>query len=134
MAHKMNITQETEDALRKANVPEEGIAKLRETEVDDVDVEKLDLDSLDGIAGGGIYGIKVWAPDDWRCSPYDNMTWIEGATFIKGMCDSFGEDVAIDICNKRYCKSVDWADYIHGYGPEYAAYYMWSMADSVWHG
>ena len=81
MARKLQITQEMEDALRKANVSEEGIAKLKEKEID-TDVEKLDLDSLDGVSGGASLA------DTDEGSFYD-MAMI--------MTDSFGLDVAVDV-------------------------------------
>ena len=131
MARKLNITQEMEDALRKMDIPQEKIAELKEMEVD-ADVERLDLDGLDGVSGGGgIYGVKKWAPDDWKNPIWNNWTWIEGANFIKAIYDSYGEDICIDMCNELFCKSYDWEYYIHGTDPVYAALYMWSICYSL---
>ena len=130
MARKLKITQEIEDALQKMDIPQEKIAEFKEMEVD-ADVEKLDLDGPDGVSGGGIYGVKKWAPDDWRNPVWGNMTWIEGADFIEAIYNAFGEDVAIAYCIETFCRSTDWERYIHANGPRYAAYYMWSICYSV---
>ena len=131
MARKLNITQEMEDALRKMDIPQEKIAELKEMEVD-ADVERLDLDGLDGVSGGGgIYGVKKWAPDDWKNPVWNNWTWIEGADFIEAIYNSFGEDIAIDYCIEAFCRSNDWERYIHANGPRYAALYMWSICYSL---
>ena len=86
MARKLNITQEMEDALRKAKLPEEKIAELREMEVDS-DVEKLDLDGLDGVSGGA------------SLSDTDEGSFHDMAMIIS---DSLGLDVAVDVMASIY--------------------------------
>ena len=130
MALKSNITQEIEDVLRKMDISPEQITELKVTEAD-ADVERIGLDGLDGVSGGGIYGVKKWAPDDWQNPVWGNMTWIEGADFIEAIYNSFGEDVAIDFCIETFCRSNDWENFIHNNGPRYAALYMWSICYSV---
>ena len=129
MALKSNNRQEIEDVLRKMDIEPENLTELK---VADADVEKLDLDGLDGVSGGGgVYGVKYFAPDDWKYSLWYNMTWVEGADFIEAIYNSFGEDVAIDYCIEAFCKSNDWERFIHANGTRYAALYMWSICYSL---
>ena len=86
MARKLNITQEMEDALRKAKLPEEKIAELREMEVD-ADVERIGLDGLDGVSGGA-------SLSDTDEGSFHDMAMI--------MTDSFGLDVAVDMMASIY--------------------------------
>ena len=131
MARKLQITKEMEDALRKANVSEEGIAELRETEID-ADVEKLGLDSLDGVSGGGVYGIKEWAPEDFRVPYWYNMTYPEAGELIAAVYDNFGFDVTVDWAMEFFhTKTNDWEKQLRAGGPYYCALYMWSIAYSA---
>ena len=130
MALKSNNRQEIEDVLRKMDIEPENITELKVPEAD-ADVERIGLDGLDGVSGGGIYGVKKWAPDDWQNPVWGNMTWIEGADFIEAIYNSFGEDIAIDYCIEAFCRSNDWERYIHANGPRYAALYMWSICYSL---
>lgn len=130
MALKSNNRQEIEDVLRKMDIEPENITELKVPEAD-ADVERIGLDGLDGVSGGGIYGVKKWAPDDWQNPVWGNMTWIEGADFIEAIYNSFGEDVAIDFCIETFCRSNDWEHFIHANGPRYAALYMWSICYSL---
>ena len=86
MTKKYEWTSELEDALRKAKVPEEKIAELREMEVDS-DVEKLDLDGLDGVSGGA------------SLSDTDEGSFHDMAMIIS---DSLGLDVAVDVMASIY--------------------------------
>ena len=86
MTKKYEWTSELEDALRKAKLPEEKIAELREMEVDS-DVEKLDLDGLDGVSGGA-------SLSDTDEGSFHDMAMI--------MTDSFGLDVAVDMMASIY--------------------------------
>ena len=86
MAHKLNITQEMEDALRKMDIPQEKIAEFKEMEVD-ADVERLDLDGLDGVSGGA-------SLSDTDEGSFHDMAMI--------MTDSFGLDVAVDVMASIY--------------------------------
>ena len=86
MARKLNVTQEMEDALRKAKLPEEKIAELRETEVD-ADVERIGLDGLDGVSGGA-------SLSDTDEGSFHDMAMI--------MTDSFGLDVAVNMMASIY--------------------------------
>lgn len=49
MAKKLNVTPEMEESLRKANISDEAIARLKETEIE---AKELSPDDLDGVAGG----------------------------------------------------------------------------------
>ena len=86
MARKLNVTQEMEDALRKAKLPEEKIAELRETGLD-ADVERIGLDGLDGVSGGA-------SLSDTDEGSFHDMAMI--------MTDSFGLDVAVDMMASIY--------------------------------
>ena len=160
---KMQLNREMENALRKLDMSEEKIAELKEKElrpqvdlgehspdsleVDpelvktlmdkaqaDQDVERISPDDLDGVSGGGgIYGIKKWAPEDWRCPCFYNMTYIEGGEFIAAVYENFGHDVTADFCMEYFnCKTRDWDVKLREGGPYYCAVYMWSIAYSCW--
>ena len=90
MTKKFEWTTELEDALQKANLSEEKIAELRETEVDS-DVERLDLDGLDGVSGGA------------NLSDTDEGSFLDMAMI---MSDSLGLDVAVDVMASLYNLNV----------------------------
>lgn len=159
---KFQMNRELEEALRKVNLPEEKIAELKNKNVEaQIDVNTLSLDNLkdnsevekivqeslgknpdvvkinpedlEGVSGGGIYGIKKWAPEDWRCACFKNQTWPEGGAFIQAVYDAFGFDVTADFLPHAYnCMTRDWAEKLREGGPYYCAVYMWSIAYSCW--
>ncbi|MBO7674878.1 MAG: hypothetical protein J6S63_07690 [Atopobiaceae bacterium] len=119
MAHKMNITQEVEDALRKANIPEEGIAKLREAEVDD-DVEKLDLDGLDGVSGGFTFGAK------------DEESFYQTAMLFS---KTFGLDLSINMMANMYNLNLDFLKELRRhYDNDDAAHFWNDVRLMIYHG
>ena len=121
MARKLHMTQGLEDALKKANVSAEDIAKLKETEVG-ADVERLDLDSLDGVSGGTSTGD---APADWQCPDLGNMTWTAAADFVQSIYDCYGPDVAISVCREAF-GPYSWEELIRVKGPRLAVLTVWS--------
>lgn len=131
MAKKLELTKVMEDALRKANVPEEKIAHLREN---GLEIRELSLSDLDAVSGG-LYGVgdREWAPDDWRCPTFDNRTWLEFGEFIDLMYQNFGRDVTVNFLNLAYFKSNDWGEKFNppGLTAYYCAHYMFSLA---WNG
>ena len=89
MSKKFEIPREIEDALRKANVPEDAITKLGET----ADIQSIPLEALDGVAGGAqgtvdVGGVEMSADD------FNNL-------FLT-LAETCGFDVALDVF-KNYC-------------------------------
>ena len=123
MAKKFKWNEEVEDDLRKANIPEETIAGLKNK-----DVEKISLDMLDGISGGGVCGAgEVQAPDDWS-NPYaGNKTVLEAQHMAAAIYDRFGEDICADFCNSCFWPSDDWKTWIHQSGAAIAVSMMWRV-------
>ena len=66
MAKKIELTNEMENILHKANVPGEKIDDLRKN---GFEIQELSLDDLDAVSGGR-YGASAdgWAPEDYVCS------------------------------------------------------------------
>ena len=125
MEKKFEWNKDVEDALRKANIPDDRIAELRPR-----DVEKIDPELLDGISGGsgGMYSLGGnEAPLDWSNPYFNNMTTSEGIQLVQTIYDNFGEDICIDMCNDMFCHSYDWSAWIHSGGPAYAVVSMWSV-------
>lgn len=107
MAKRIELTKEMEEALKKANVPEEKIEELKEK---GFEPEPLSLDDLDAVSGG-IYGASEggWAPDDWRSPTFWNMTFPEFAEFIQSFYEASGRDVVLEFLNEAFMRTEDWA-------------------------
>lgn len=128
MAQKLNLTPEMEEALRKANMPEEKIAELRDMEIG---ARELSPDDLDGVSGGGGHYAASGnphgsPPEDWRCPLYWNMTYSELGAYLDGMYKSYGanafaKDMVINFCNQFFFVSQDWARQFNP--PDLDAYY-----------
>ena len=128
MAKRYEKIEHLEDTLKQMNLPQE---KVTEFINEDVDVVKLSLDDLDGISGGGVYAVDGhYAPEDWRCGAFCDMTWPEGGDFINALYENFGRDVTIDFCKSAFCLTNDWAEYFNppGLTAYYCALMMWSLA------
>ena len=92
MEKKFEWSKELEDALRKANIPEEKIAALREKKLQP-DVEKLSFDRLDGVSGGtqqtvDLDGVEVSVED------FNNL--------FLAMAEVYGFDIALSMF-RNYC-------------------------------
>ena len=86
----MKMTREIEDALRKANVPEDAIAKLGET----ADVETLALEELDGVAGGAELTVNMGGEMDATQEEFD--------TLMLMLAEKCGFGTALGVF-KQYC-------------------------------
>ena len=92
MAKKFEIPRELEDALRKANVPEEKIAELGEA----ADVQSVPLEALDGVSGGTGQTVNMGGAEISRAefdalflSMAENFGFFTASSIFKQYCDGF---------------------------------------------
>ena len=99
MTKNYKFTPELEDALRKANMKEEDIAKLKKS----TDGEKLTLDDLDGVAGGFYDNIDFTSPANQKTA----SQILEWARLFKSVGLSFDdtlESIIIMEPTLKHCK------------------------------
>jgi hypothetical protein len=92
---------------------------------------EMSLDDLEHVSGGKYSASagKGYAPEDWRCPVFGNMTWPELGEFIDAIYSAFGHDVTVDFCMEYFhCYTNDWDKQLRAGGPYYCAMYMVSCA------
>ena len=104
MAKKLKVTPKMEEILRKANVPEEKIAELRETEIE---VKELSPDELDAVSGG--------YQSEMGSSIMDNEDAINEFVYkIMASIEQFcGKDVVATYLDEMFHDTTITSDYKH---------------------
>ena len=122
MAEKKELTPELAEKLKAAKTPEE-LGKILGVDLKAYEKSPLSPDELDTVAGGD--GMQM-APDDYLVA---GLTRHEMITFLTGVAEEFGNDVAI-LYGKGFIASNIW-EKIPTWGVAWCVDHLWAISYQI---